>query len=247
MSTSVALLSRRDPIVLRWRWDVAAVCAVTGLAWLAIVRGGALAGRDLGMANMPGMTHGMGSMTRGGLGSGLDDWLLMCVAMMGIGALPMMRWVRRNTLRRRWHALLIVVCTYLAVWAAVGAIAILALHRVGQSRGALCLILVASAAWQLTPMKRWATAACDRPSPLRLRGIKATRSEIRFGLLQASACVASCWLVMLPMAFTGHPPLVVMAAGSTAVTTERWHRRPRRGRRVGALVLAGVAGFVALS
>ena len=246
MSTSVGVLSRRDPIVLRWRWDVAAACAVTCLAWLAIARSGAFVDRDLGMANMPGMTHGTRAMTGGGLGSGLAEWLLMCVAMMGIGALPMIRWVRRNTLRRRWHALLTVLSTYLAVWAAVGVVAVLALERTGESRTALCLILLASAAWQLTPMKRWATAVCDRPSPLRLRGIKAMRSEIRFGVLQASACVASCWLLMLPMAFPSHPPLVVMAASSTAVTTERWHRRPRRGRRVGALVLAGVACLVAV-
>jgi predicted metal-binding membrane protein len=246
MNTSVGLLPQRDPIVLRWRWDVAAVCAVTALAWLATMRSGPFAGRDFGMANMPGMTHEMGPITSSGLGSRLVEWLLMCIAMMCIGALPMIRWVHRNTLRRRWHALPTVLCTYLAVWAAVGVLAVLALERSGASRTALCLILLAAAVWQLTPMKRWATAACDRPSPLRLRGIKAVRSEIRFGVLQASACVASCWLLMLPMAFPGHPPFVVMAAGSTAVTTERWHRRPRRGRRVGALVLAGVAGLVAV-
>jgi predicted metal-binding membrane protein len=175
---------------------------------------------------------------------GVVGLVAMTVAMMAPGLAPMARYVRERTLRRRWWATPTVVLAYFAVWTVLG----LVVSRLGPAGGASSAVLVSSllaaAAWQLTPAKRWAARACDRPVRLQLCGAGATRSELLFGLHQGAACVASCWALMTPMLISAEPVLL-MATGTAVVTMERVARRPVLARRAGAALLVAAAIAVA--
>jgi predicted metal-binding membrane protein len=188
------------------------------------------------------MAHGM-SMDGHGSALGVVGLIAMTVAMMAPGLAPMTRYVRERALRRRWWAAPTVVVSYFAVWLALG----IMVSRVAPSGGVpaavVASLLVVAAVWQLTPAKRWAVRACDRPVGLQLRGARATRSELLFGLHQGTACVGSCWALMVPMMLGAGPMLLLMATGTAVVTAERVARRPNLARRVGAalLVVAAIA------
>ena len=168
----------------------------------------------------------------------------MVVAMMVPGCVPMLRHVRQRALRRRWWAAPTVLAAYLAVWVGVALVAVATLPD-GWSRRTVAGACAVAALWQLTPVKRWAASACDRPVRLALRGSAATRSELRFGLHQGGACVVSSGLTMVPMLAAAEPVLALMVIGTLVPTMERLHRRPATAQRLGALALAAVAGALA--
>jgi predicted metal-binding membrane protein len=140
------------------------------------------------------------------------------------------------------------VIAYLAVWLAVGAAVILSaqwwsgLAGTALSAGAL----LGAAAWQLTPQKRAALAACHRPRPLPPRGLTAEAGSVRFGLMNGYACLRSCWAMMIPMAIAGSASIAWMIALSAIVMTEKRALRPRHTTRVIAGVLACSATLVAV-
>jgi predicted metal-binding membrane protein len=172
---------------------------------------------------------------------------LMVIPMMAFGLEPMARYVRTRTLRRRWWATPTVLVTYLLVWLALGVGIALAAEGVRWPPGAAAVILVAAALWELTPVKRWSVDVCQKTVPLRLRGAPATGSEIWFGVHQGAICVASCWLIMLPMILGLGPALLLMPAGTAIVTAQRLTSRPNRTRRVTAALLVAVAAVVAVA
>jgi predicted metal-binding membrane protein len=176
---------------------------------------------------------------------GVVGLVAMTVAMMAPGLAPMARYVRERTLRRRWWATPTVVLAYFAVWLALGVVVSRLAPPDGVSSAVVVSMLLAAAAWQLTPAKRWAARACDRPVGLQLRGAGATRSELLFGMHQGAACVASCWALMLPMMIGAGPMVLLMATGTAVVTTERVTRRPVLARRAGAALLVVTAVAVA--
>src|SRR4051794_464468 len=134
--------------------------------------------------------------------SGLAAWVVMSVVMMGPAALPGLNHVHRNSLRwRRRRAVVEYAGGYLVAWtvAGVGVLLLLRWTGVPAAPGVLAVALAASAAWQLTPMKWTCVRACHRSVPLPPRGWAAERAAVRFGALNGSACVGSCWLLMLAM------------------------------------------------
>ena len=56
-----------------------------------------------------------------------------------------------------------------------------------------------AAFWQFSPFKRKCLRACHRSVPLPLVRMKAEVASIRFGVRNGSACVGSCWALMLVM------------------------------------------------
>jgi predicted metal-binding membrane protein len=214
---------------------------LTAAAWLLLAASGHLspAHADHG-AHAAHMSHEMASHDHRSA-SGLVGLASMTVAMMTTGLTPMVRYVRERSLRRRWWSTPTVLLAYFAVWLLVGIVVSRLVPLRDVSSATVVWLLLAAAVWQLTPAKRWAARACERPAGLQLRGFRASRSEVVFGLHQGAACVASCWVLMAPMLIGAQPALLLMVTGTAVVTMERIARRPTLARRGGAALLVVTA------
>lgn len=192
----------------------AGAAVVIALAWV-------------GLLVRPGQ-HGAGP-------TGLPQWTVMTVAMMGPAALPGIRHTARNSLRwRRRRATAEFGLGYLAVWVGYGAVVLL-LPPVPVG-----LALLGAAGWQLTPYKRRWMLECHRARPLPPTGARADRAAVGFGLRVGGACLGSCWALMAAMAFG--PMSVLWTAGAAGlVLTERITRHPVRTTRLAAFGLAALA------
>ena len=247
----------------------AALAAWTVMAASAAAQHGQSAGTHgmTGMADMPGMSaagmaamsgaaarpagDGHASMLLGaGAVGGIAMWTLMVVAMMLPSALPAVSHVAANSLRwRRRRAMATFVGVYLSIWIAFGALVLAAsaaLSGVDGARG-LAGALALAAVWQMTAQKRRALRDCHRPSPLPPRGRPATAGVARFALVNGSACVRSCWAMMLAAAVATSASTVCMIAIAGIVTAEKLAQRPRRATRASAVVLAAGAAAAAAS
>jgi predicted metal-binding membrane protein len=244
---------------------VVGVAALAALAW---------AGLALGFGSMPTMAGAAaprfassppwicnlapGSMAMGGPGAAggsfsealaaMPMWSLMAVAMMAPAALPASGHVAINSLRRRrGRAVGEFLIAYLALWVAFGLLVLPALALVPSTDTAqLAAALAFAALWELTPAKRWALNRCHRTSPLPPRGLRASLGTLRFGLLHGSACLASCWALMLVMALAPGARLVWCAGLGSITIAEKLARRPRRGARRASALLGLAAALAAL-
>jgi predicted metal-binding membrane protein len=198
-----------------------------------------------GMGSMPGMRTAAPTSAAHAAVAGLPMWIVMSVAMMLPAALPALGHVSTHSFRwRRGRAMTLFAVAYLGVWVVFGAGALLAgglIHaRVAVELG---LVLVVAGAWQLTVYKRHALRDCHRSVPLPPRGWPAAAGAVRFGLVNGSACVRSCWPAMLAMAFVpGSQMWIWMPVLTGLMSAEKLARRPRRATRLvaGALALAAV-------
>jgi predicted metal-binding membrane protein len=212
------------------------------------------------MPGMGGMTPGVSTPGTVGpaphlasLAAGLPIWALMAVAMMLPTAMPAVRHVAVNSLYwRRRRAVLEFLAVYLGIWAIFSAIVLgMVISRApANSALVLPLVLAIAALWQLTPLKRRALRACHRAQILPPHGWRATAGVARFGLGNGGACLASCWAMMLTMAFVSSARLVWMAAFAALITAEKLNLKPgRTARRIGVLLgaaaicAAGIATF----
>jgi predicted metal-binding membrane protein len=206
-----------------------------------------------GMAGMPsrGAPSAHHSMLLGGGAVGeVGMWALMVVAMMLPTALPAVRHVAVNSLRRRRpRAMATFAAVYTLVWVAFGALVLLAapawsgLDRTAVAAGALAL----AAAWQLSAPKRRALRDCHRPSPLPPTGRRATAGVVRFAMRNGTACVGSCWAMMLAMALAATAATFWMVAITGLVLIEKLAPKPRQATRAGAVLLAAGSLAVAAS
>ncbi|MGN6276705.1 MAG: DUF2182 domain-containing protein, partial [Solirubrobacterales bacterium] len=169
---------------------------------------------------------------------------LMAAAMMVPPAMPAIWHVADSSFYwRRRRAVLEFVVAFVAVWAAYSVIVLGALGSGGvpSSPFAAAGALALAALWQLTPAKRRALQACHRSKPLPPKGWRATLGTANFGLHNGTACLASCWAMMLTTAFAGPLRLAWMAALTGLITAERLSFKPRRASRRVAIALAGAA------
>jgi predicted metal-binding membrane protein len=191
----------------------------------------------------------------GGLLVGLPGWALMAVAMMAPVALPAVRHVGFNSIRRRrqW-AMTLYFAVNMGMWVAFGVVA-LASERVARKtlgldrRVLLTLALAVAAGWQVTRVKRRALFRCRRTVPLPPVGLRADAGCARFALQQGWRCVTSCWALMAVMAVVGHSDhsgLVWMTALTALVMVEELTPLGRRLLRSSAVALIVAAGLVAL-
>jgi predicted metal-binding membrane protein len=109
------------------------------------------------------------------------------------------------------------------------------------------LSLAAAAAYELTPVKRWALNRCHRTSPLPPSGALGVFGVARFGWLSASGCIASCWAAMLAMLLATVAQPLVMGAMTAATTYQRLTWRPLTGRRRVAIGYAALAAVFMLA
>jgi predicted metal-binding membrane protein len=182
----------------------------------------------------------------------LLEWSLMSVAMMLPLALPAVRHVGVNSLRRRRpRAMAIYVAVYVVIWIGFGAIALAGLNWLRRTmpidgRILLASALVIAAAWQVTAFKRRALFQCKRTLPLPPVGLRADAGCARFAGLQGWRCIKSCWALMMVMAVGGHASPLLMIAMTALVLIEEWTFIGRRAAGISAGVLAAGAAVVAL-
>lgn len=222
-----------------WHHPEAGAAAVAAVAWLAVLS--PVAGPE-GIRELHDAAHLSASLLAGWAG-----WVLMTVAMMVPAALPVARDHALGALwARRQRTVAVFLVSYVAVWAAFGAVAsaVLALadHHLGLSRGALLTsVLLAAALWELAPAKWRSVRACHRVSPLSPRGTKADVACARAGALYGGRCMIGCWAVMLAMATAGHAAIGLMMLLASIVATEKLLARPARFAVPIGAVLAGAA------
>lgn len=176
-------------------------------------------------------------------------WAAMSAAMMLPAALPALAHVGVNSLRRRrGRAMALFAGVYLGVWLAFGGL-VLALSPLWTRLDEgllLAAVLAVAAAWQLTRWKLVALRACHRTVPLPPYGRRADAAVVRFGVRNGSACVGSCWAMMLATGVaTAGAMLPAMAVLTALVTVEKLADRPRRTTRLVALALVVATGVAA--
>lgn len=147
------------------------------------------------------LTAPAGAGHHGAASTGISEWALMAVAMMVPMALPAVRHVAHNSIRRRRQgAMVLYLLAYVAVWVGFGAVVLgaLWLTGAGQSWGAvgpardgrllIASLLLIAAAWQLSRTKRRAILSCRRTVPLPPQGRRADVACLRMGLWHGRRC-----------------------------------------------------------
>lgn len=174
----------------------------------------------------------------------LWHWMLMVVAMMLPFSLGSIRYAAFNSLHfRRHRAVAGFLIGYLAPWLAMGIV--VAAVRGMRFRGAASIFFAAAGLWIFTALYRRAIARCHAIMPLAPEGRRADADCVRFGIRAGSACVGSCWLLMIGCTLTGHA-LLSLAGGVLVSGMERWHFWPKRREAAGVCgVLAAVYLFAA--
>jgi predicted metal-binding membrane protein len=226
---------------LRWRpeWPFAVVVA---LAWAAVIAGLASHGTMIMSSRSPAAAAL----------AGLPAWTLMTAAMMAPIALPAVRHVGLNSIRRRRaRAMALFFVAYLAVWTVFGIVVLAGAHVIRHASAfedptLLSIALAVAAGWQLTRCKRRAVLRCRQTVPLPPIGLRAELGCVRFALDQGWRCVKSCWAVMAAMAFVGDSALAWMIGLTALILVEELTLVGRRLLRPAAVVFAvGAAALVA--
>jgi predicted metal-binding membrane protein len=184
---------------------------------------------------MPGMLAGSAA-NPGAVdpGAQIPSWLLMSLAMALPAALPAAQYVATNSFRRsRSSAVTVFLAVYLLVWLSSGLPAAFVVPPIRglPARTLFAIALAVAAGYELTPFKRRALNRCHRGTPLPPTGVRRVGAVARFGWLNASGCVATCWPAMFAtsIAPVAQPP--AMAGFTLAMTYERLTRSPRTARR----------------
>lgn len=253
------LRAQRTRIVASARWWLEwPVTAFVGLAWVLLLAGpGSDGDHPESLAIHAHSGEGAASTglpdVSGGVMVALPGWTLMAVAMMGPVALPAVRHVGLNSIRRRreW-AMALFVGVYVGVWVAFGVV-VLAGERLTRktfsvdARTLLVVALAASAGWQLTRAKRRALLRCRRTVALPPAGYRADSGCARFAFQQGWRCVTSCWALMTVMVLVGPAAsLWWMLALTALIAVEELTVLGRRVQRPSAAVLALAAVVVAV-
>jgi Predicted metal-binding integral membrane protein (DUF2182) len=176
-----------------------------------------------------------------GGGAGWSGWMLMTLATMLPVVAPQVRRVALRSLwRRRHRAVTGFLAGYLALWGAVGVGVVGLLAVVPPPPGAVVAVLVAGAAWQVTPVRRRVLGRCGSTRPAPVRGWAADRACVAAGWRAGGRCLVTCGPAMLAMAL-GHSLLLML--GLLALLLDERARGPNPHRRAGAAVQAW--GFLA--
>ena len=177
-------------------------------------------------------------------------WLAMVIATMLPWTGRDARWLAFRALPAlRQQAIAVFALAFLAVWAAAGAVALLAVAPWQGEPAAVAPALALAAAWQVAPARRRALRRCGVSRAPAIRGRRARADWARTGAVAGGRCVATCWAVMLPMAIL-HSPVLMLGAALVVAGERRPAPNPERrgGRPAEALaLLAGAVAFAALA
>ena len=168
-------------------------------------------------------------------------WIFMAAAMM----LPLVLysvWLTAigSLWPRRHRAVAGFLAGFFVPWLGLGVI-IAALREFSPAHTYLAAFLgfVGAAWWQRTDLHRRALVACHRTMPLAPVGWRADRDCLRFGGTIGSACLCSCWPLMLACALAGHSLIAMAAGGFIGISERHWFGLSRRTAWVAILAIAG--------
>ena len=251
-----ARLGSRSAAALRWERAQLGLCAL--LLGLAVVAWLVTDDRMGGMDSTPGMDLG-------GLGFYVTVWVAMMVAMMFPSVAPAVLMYDRLRAGHRARgkgaapdATALFVSGYLCVWTGAGLAAyglfelvraldpaFLAWNKAGRylTGG----VIVAAAAYQLTPLKRACLVKCRSPMMfLAERWRHGRRGGLELGLRHGAWCLGCCWALMAALFAVGVMSLGWMALIAAFIAGEKLLRWPAVARRTVAVLLLALGLGVAL-
>lgn len=181
------------------------------------------------------------------LGAFLVAWLAMMTAMMFPAISPVVKLYGRAAAAGRVAPLPFFVAGYIAVWSAVGLPAYLGWRALmdpidtGEAwAGRLAgVVLMAAAAWQLTPLKSVCLRHCRSPISFFLRfGAKVARpvGALRMGATHGLFCLGCCWALMAVLVAVGTMNLAWMAGLALFILLEKNAPIGERVAQAGAVV-----------
>lgn len=207
-------------------WLVALLAALAVAAWLSTAD------------RMAGMDEGPGTAL-GGLAWFLGVWVVMMAAMMFPSVAPTVALYSRMSRRRGAGRPLLFVGGYLLVWAAAGLVAY-ALFELGRNvlgdelrwsaggRWAAGGVLLAAAAYELTPLKEVCLAKCRSPLGFLVGSWRdGPGGAVEMGARHGAWCVGCCWALMAALFALGVMSLVWMAFVAALIALEKllpWRR-----------------------
>jgi predicted metal-binding membrane protein len=231
----------------------AALLGLAALAWLLVAR------RMSGMDAAPGSDPGA-------LGFYTVSWVVMMAAMMFPSIAPMV--LVFSFVQRRRHArgaarrsvsTNLFVAGYLITWTVAGVAAYAAFVGVRSlSIGALSwshegryvagAVLLATAAYQLTPAKNACLRRCRGPLDFVLEHWREGRlGALRMGVVHGAWCVGCCWMLMAALFALGLMSITWMALIAAAIAAEKLLPSPARTNRVIVASLAALGLAVMIS
>jgi predicted metal-binding membrane protein len=245
---------------------ITALIASSVVAWIVVAQQSRSMSGSSGMHGMsatPSMGHMSNNVVTSDLLMGMQGWVflgiwvVMMIAMMFPAALPMILMFARVQAGRRnqgrpYVPTAIFVTSYLAVWAAVGAVAYFAARWLatladdhGLTQNVLARIggavLVAAGLYQLTPLKTKCLTRCRTPLDFVLGSWRdGVSGAIRMGVEHALWCVGCCWLLFVVLFPLGIMNVAIMLAITALIFVEKTTRYGYSAAR-----LSGVATIVA--
>jgi predicted metal-binding membrane protein len=203
-------------------WVAPMALALAALGWWWTVVTADEMDSDMMMAGEPAMS----------LAAFLVAWLSMMVAMMFPAVLPVVRLYMRAAARHTVAPVPVFLAGYIAVWSALGLPAYVAWRRLdgplsdasptaGRVAG---LVLVAAAAYQLSPLKAVCLRHCRSPLSFFMqhgRNLHRPTGAVVAGARHGLYCVGCCWMLMAVLVAFGTMELVWMAGLALLILVEK--------------------------
>jgi len=202
-----------------WAWSI-----VTARQMSPWAMGGPMAPDSMGM--------GSAAATAMSLTGFMVAWLAMMAAMMLPAVIPVVRLYGLAAARGAAAPVPVFVVGYLAVWGAVGLPASLAWRALGDPLAngdawvgyLAATVLLAAAAYQLTPLKTACLRHCRSPLSffLRQRGdLRRPRTALRMGMSHGLICLGCCWALMAILVTLGTMQIGVMLSLAALILIEK--------------------------
>jgi predicted metal-binding membrane protein len=216
--------------------------SVAALAWAGVI------------AYARHMGNGVGTMGMSFVGF-LGMWSLMMTAMMLPAVAPVASLYMRTMATERRRRTLLFVGGYLAVWAAAGIPAYVALRiiddHVGDAtmRVVAVVILAAAGVYQLTPLKAVCLRHCRSPlgQLLHYGNIRGRAKDLKVALHHAGYCLGCCWALMALFLAFGVMNVWAMLALAVIVFSEKLLRHGETIGRLAGGAFVVLAVLVAIS
>lgn len=230
------------------RWSSPALLAVAALGWwLSVYFADGMSARDdMGM--------GMASMSAAAF---LGAWVAMMAAMMLPAVLPVVRLYARAATRGAVAPVTVFLAGYGVVWCAIGIPAFIVwralsgpLAEASPTAGRIAgMVLVASAIYQISPLKTVCLRHCRSPLSFFMRHGKhlnrpsgALVAGARHGLF----CLGCCWMLMAVLVAFGTMQLWWMAALAALILFEKVSSFGERVAHVAGIVFVLIGAVLLL-